>query len=555
MLKVLHGYDPQLDQLYEIFLPVLLKICERTNRVFIVRATDTIQHILTRSHSPMCRLVVPHLMECMSSASKSLRLATVKTASTWIAVNGHVEDVCNVEAILFKALEDAAGEIREASRELFRVYTERWSDRREAFCNMLSLAAQKVLNLAPAKKEMERKPIRAFLAPYATSKQIQVSESNKSGMHAPQRLVNPTASVAPSQPSSRPSSAVRIPVRPVELSEHTLPLRKLEFKPAAPQDSAPKRVLSQHAKPHTTEFKPELKRSSSLMKKSSSSSSTGSTSNSSVNADIEFVQILKNGLWSEKCEALELLPSKINKVDSRLEAAIMECLGDTHHRVLQSVVDATVVLLSLFSNASLEHILIKFVSIGLNPQFRAKAQLMQSCDNLREAFRKRMGAEDFVALLCGVQMRPDVAGNVKLRTMLTNYVAREILAFGGEMNTALVKLVASRMSIPISDHDEALAQAAKGVFAALKQTMPDTIYWGSIVPAVKSSSGRQRLRELEAVRPVARDGNSHIPVRSPPKSFATAFYPGQLVTPSKKIFAPVDEEISFKLRHTRLGSS
>lgn len=562
MLKVLHSLDPQLEQFYDVFIPVLLKICERTNRVFILRATDAIQSILNHPQAPVSKLVVPHLVECMSSASKSLRLASVKTLTTWITVHGYVEEASSVEAILLKGFEDAAGEIREACRDLYRAYTERWPERKEMFSNILPPTTQKVLNLAPAKK-VEHKPLKAFLAPYGATRQIQNGDAPKATINAPQRIVNmplAASSVASSQPASRPSSAVRVPVRTIDLKaiDHTLPMRKLEFKPTASQDSAPKRVLPHTAKP--TESKvAEVQKSSILMKKSISTSTiTGASSiGSAMSVDVDYVQILKNGTWSEKCDALDALGSngKIQKLDSRLEAAMVECLGDTHYRVLQSAVDSCVHLFPLISHSLLEEVLLKFSAIWLNCQFRTKPQLISSCESLRNAFRKRLGTEEFLGLLCGVQMRPDVAGNVKLRTVLTGFVSKEILAFDGELKGPLVKLVAMRMSIPLSDHDEALAQATKGVFAALKQTMPEAIYWGSVVPAVKSTSGRQKLRELEAVKPVPRDGHSHIPVRSPPKSLTTAFYPGQLVTPLEKIFAPVDEEISFKLRHTRLGSS
>ena len=357
-------------------------------------------------------------------------------------------------------------------------------------------------------------------------------------------------------------------MKQVDLKASAEPLRKLEFNPVLSSlphnDNAPKRCVASLAtiipkeKEHPKRIELDtfttgpLKKSHSLLRKSFST-----TSNESFDG-IDEAQVLKTGNWSEKCEMLDhIASSPAGKLDSKLETTLIECLSDTHHRVLQSAIDCCISLIGTFSPISLEDIILRFSAIYLNSQFnKSKPQLITSCDRLMDALRDRLSSVELINTLCSIQLRPDVAGNVKLRTVLIGFIGKEILIYGSELNSGMVKSLAMRMSVPISDHDDGLAQAAKTVFAALKQTMPEAIYWGSIVPTVKSSSGRQRLRELEQIkRPSTIDveGVSHIPVRSPKGQMAN-YYPRQVVTPSKKIFAPIDEEISFKLRHTRLDS-
>ena len=146
-LKIIHALDESFEPFYDIFLPVLLKLFERTNRVFTTRASEAIQVILRNSKSPTSKVCLPHFFECMESPSKTLRLAAIKTATTWIIVDGFIEDPQRVEALIIKATEDAANEIREASRELFKVFTEKWPDQKDSFALRASVAVQKVLYL------------------------------------------------------------------------------------------------------------------------------------------------------------------------------------------------------------------------------------------------------------------------------------------------------------------------------------------------------------------------------------------------------------------------
>jgi hypothetical protein len=562
-LKIIHALDEAFEPFYDVFIPVLLKLCERTNRVFTSRATDTIHFVLKNSKSPTGKLCIPHFLECMESASKTLRLAAIKVSTIWITVDGYVEDILSVEALIIKAAEDAASEIREASRELFKAFTEKWPDRKESFISRGSIAVQKVLNLHVRK--VDSKPLR----PPLSSSRAQVNPpllSAESSLSLPQRIISNSNQSHASLPASRPSSALRVPVKQVDFKGSAEPPRKLEFNPVSSSlsqtDFAPKRCVASLATIAPKEKEPPkrieveiftdslLKRSLSNLKKSSSTSSSGSFES------VDNVQLLKTGSWSEKCEAIDSITlAPVRKLDSRLETALIECLSNSHHRVLQSVIDCVINQLGAFSALSLEEIILRFSAIYLNTQIiKTKPQIIASCEKLREALRNRLGSAELINILCSVQLRPDVAVNVKLRTVLIGFIANEILIYGSEFNSSLVKSLAMRMSVPIADHDDGLAQAAKSVFAALKQTMPETIYWGSIVPTVKSSSGRQRLRELEAIKkPPLAEGVSFIPVRSP-RSKPSDYYPGQVVTPSKKLFAPIDEEISFKLRHTRLDS-
>ena len=62
-----------------------------------------------------------------------------------------MEDVAVIEAIIKKCIEDAASEIRDVSRDIFKAYTQRWIDQSEAFVASLPSSALKMLNLLPTK--------------------------------------------------------------------------------------------------------------------------------------------------------------------------------------------------------------------------------------------------------------------------------------------------------------------------------------------------------------------------------------------------------------------
>lgn len=104
----------------------LMKICERTNRVFVVRAQSTLQSLLEAGKlapSIIRDFAVPKLVDAMNSSNKGLRLAVLVPCLSVIIENDKMWNVegslQNVETIIKSGLQDAALEVRQAARQCF----------------------------------------------------------------------------------------------------------------------------------------------------------------------------------------------------------------------------------------------------------------------------------------------------------------------------------------------------------------------------------------------------------------------------------------------------
>ncbi len=139
------------DALVGTFVPALLTICARTNKVALKRASKTLQLICTYCRLPASLL--PLLRESVRDKAPSLRAAAVEAATTLVRVcgeaggaemteeGGSAAAVAErlrrrgvpelVEAIIKSSATDASVEVRAACKKLFEVYVERLPERVE----------------------------------------------------------------------------------------------------------------------------------------------------------------------------------------------------------------------------------------------------------------------------------------------------------------------------------------------------------------------------------------------------------------------------------------
>lgn len=125
------GLGAEFEKLNDIFLNPLLKLCTRTNRVMVQRATKTLHQII-KSTNPI--KIIPRFVDAAtSSQSKSLRVI-VAAALKMILETCHVHSVTmeiveDIEKIIRAGLTDAESAVRESSRASYHLYCEMFAER------------------------------------------------------------------------------------------------------------------------------------------------------------------------------------------------------------------------------------------------------------------------------------------------------------------------------------------------------------------------------------------------------------------------------------------
>lgn len=140
------------EPLIALFLPALLKVLERPNKVFVARGQACLAAVVENCHVPT---IVPYLREAVKEKSQSLRLgaaeATVLLLEHWdkglldvrensgsIRRRGNVEDI---EIIMKDTARDANPGVRQVGRKIYDLYAELWPERMDGCGHLPSLSA------------------------------------------------------------------------------------------------------------------------------------------------------------------------------------------------------------------------------------------------------------------------------------------------------------------------------------------------------------------------------------------------------------------------------
>ncbi|CAG8643665.1 6272_t:CDS:2, partial [Cetraspora pellucida] len=138
---------PKFDTLAESFVPAILKLCTRANKIFISRAQKCMMTIIRGCHVPN---LIPKFKEALQGQSKILRTC----ASDFVLVSIEVNDVGNLnnyiadlEWIIREGATDPAPAVRATSKKIFEIYKVKFDLRLEEFVNTLSYNAKKNLGI------------------------------------------------------------------------------------------------------------------------------------------------------------------------------------------------------------------------------------------------------------------------------------------------------------------------------------------------------------------------------------------------------------------------
>lgn len=146
---VLNSMAPRLGEqfapLLPVFMPPLLQLCSRTNKVALKRAEKSI-HLICRH----CQLVqtVPYLVHALHEKAPALRVVALGALVELIDASGTErlqKRVGDIEQVVRKYARDANNEVRALCRTLYVQYSTHWPERQELFAAQLSPMSQRYL--------------------------------------------------------------------------------------------------------------------------------------------------------------------------------------------------------------------------------------------------------------------------------------------------------------------------------------------------------------------------------------------------------------------------
>jgi hypothetical protein len=113
-----------MEPLLPIFLPTLLNLCARTNKVFVTRSRTSILTIIESCQLPA---ILPYLLQSFKDKSVSLRLTAIEGVLACmncfnppdLEKEGRAQEI---ESAIRLAARDASADVRKISRKVFEAY-------------------------------------------------------------------------------------------------------------------------------------------------------------------------------------------------------------------------------------------------------------------------------------------------------------------------------------------------------------------------------------------------------------------------------------------------
>ncbi|KAJ1982532.1 hypothetical protein H4R35_000255 [Dimargaris xerosporica] len=148
-----------LPVLIDVFVPALMKLCSRTNKVFVTRAKRCMIGLIGA-----CQMTeaLSQYHEALKSTNKTLRecavefvLTTVQSASPDALNAMHLD---TVELAIKDAILDSAPKVRDMAKQCYKAYGKAYPTRLSAFHDTLSATARKYLSIGAAGADNSNKP-------------------------------------------------------------------------------------------------------------------------------------------------------------------------------------------------------------------------------------------------------------------------------------------------------------------------------------------------------------------------------------------------------------
>ncbi|EIW82946.1 hypothetical protein CONPUDRAFT_164002 [Coniophora puteana RWD-64-598 SS2] len=249
------GLSSAFDSLLPIFLPTLLNVCSRTNKVFTTRAKACIVTIIENTQLP---IILTYLADAVKNKSISLRLTAIEGVLSCLNCFNppDIEKDARaklVEEVIKATARDANSDIRKVSKKVFEAYKALMPGRVAGFVAPLTPVVRKYLDIsiAPADgKSVSGRPIKPPIKslsshdsmkskPSATAMQSLPRSAGADVPSGPQRVKDAIAphpgpsKPARSAPPSRPASVMSGRVTPQPSTSNQQPARRPPTRPAS----------------------------------------------------------------------------------------------------------------------------------------------------------------------------------------------------------------------------------------------------------------------------------------------------------------------------------
>ncbi|CDO69189.1 hypothetical protein BN946_scf185042.g91 [Trametes cinnabarina] len=222
------------------YLPTLLTLCSRTNKVMVTRAKGCIHAIIEHTQSPC---ILHYLAESMKDKSVSLRLAAAE--AVMLCLNSFnppdlekEQRAKEIEAIIRATAVDANADIRKVGRKIFDAYKILLPGRVQSFTDPLTPTIRKYLDIKNATAPRSQ--------PQSRPTSSQSVSSGRSDPHAPPHsrtiptisntTTGPDAAVRHTTHTRTVSTSSSAPKRPVRAPTPEIAA------PTAPSHDPPRRV-------------------------------------------------------------------------------------------------------------------------------------------------------------------------------------------------------------------------------------------------------------------------------------------------------------------------
>ncbi|OJA14492.1 hypothetical protein AZE42_04438 [Rhizopogon vesiculosus] len=146
---LLAGLGPSFEPLVSLFLPTLLGLCARTNKVFTSRAKACIFAVIENTQSPS---LLPYLAESVNHKSTFLRLVAAEGVLACLNCFNPPDiekdtRVRLIEDVIRLTARDASADVRRSGKKIFEAYKALLPDRVESFVAPLTPVIKKYLEV------------------------------------------------------------------------------------------------------------------------------------------------------------------------------------------------------------------------------------------------------------------------------------------------------------------------------------------------------------------------------------------------------------------------
>ncbi|CAG8441050.1 6958_t:CDS:2 [Diversispora eburnea] len=138
---------PKFEIISDMFVPAILKLCTRTNKIFINRARKCMSTIIRDCQIPS---LITKFKESMQGQSKTLRTSAAEFTLTSIEVSdvGNLNNyISDLEWIIREGAVDSTPAVRSVTKKIFEVYKIKFDLRLDDFVNTLPFQVKKNLGV------------------------------------------------------------------------------------------------------------------------------------------------------------------------------------------------------------------------------------------------------------------------------------------------------------------------------------------------------------------------------------------------------------------------